>query len=162
MGNVITNEKVNSETLRLNNSATGVLASMLALSACDVVQSGWEKHFAQWVVSLDWKYRGLGIISFDISDIGWNPDGFETQKHHVLKIIDMAIKEHRWSDLGYTPHPGMKDVLKQFRRMVELFEHEHIDPANALSVNDDGVEIPLCPIHHVYLNVVGCVICNDQ
>lgn len=160
MGNVITNQKVNADFLRMSNSATSAFASVLALNACDAAQSAWEKRFAQWVVDLDQSYRGVGMASFDISEIGWNTENFEQQKQHVLKVIDLALNQHRWSALYYVP--VIKDQLQQFRDMVALFQPQHIDLSQLWSLDDESITIALCPKHEVYLNPAGCILCNNE
>jgi hypothetical protein len=162
MGNRITNKQVNDNSLKMSNGWTSVIMAVLALSACDAAELAWEKRFAQQMVYTDQSYRGRGTVGFDISEIGWNPEGFEEQKQHVLKVIDKAINEHRWKDLSYSPPPEMtKGFLKQFRDLIGAFQQQHIVPEHTWSLDDKDLDISLCLRHHVYLNIAGCIICND-
>jgi hypothetical protein len=160
MGNRITNKQVNTDSLKMSNISTSAFMCVLALSACDTAESGWEKHFAQSIVDKDQSYRGSGTVGFDICEIGWTHEGFEEQKLYVFKVIDMAMNEYRWDDLGYTSF--IKEWLKQFKELIGSFQKQHINPAFAWPLNDEGLDITLCPKHLVYLNIAGCIICNDQ
>jgi hypothetical protein len=139
----------------------GVLMHVLALAASDSAKTPWERQFAVWICGHDQNFMGIGLVSFDIDDIGWTIEAFPTEKRFVVSAIDMAMKEHRWSDLGYTP-VSIKESLQAFKSIVEAFQVDFIEPERAWRFEDDEPARALCPKHHIYLSEWGCIICNDM
>lgn len=162
MGNIITHDKANL-TLALSNGATDVLIDVLLLATSDSAATNWERRFAVFLAEHDQHMFGLGLVSFDLDEIGWTPDGFEAQKQFVLRAIDMAAGEHRWGALSYTPgREIIQAKLDGLREMVRAFEVGHINVANTWQFDDGDYQPALCDRHRVYVWEGGCTMCHNE
>lgn len=161
MGNLITNQKSNAQALKLSNGATPVVMCVLALSASDLAETERQKQFAKWIGAHDQNIYGLGVVGFDISDIGWMKTNFAEQKQHVLAVIDKALSKNRWDVLPYDP-PFAERQLGELRKLVEAFQPEFIEEDDVWAWSDHA-EPPfeLCEKHKVYLHIGGCIICHE-
>jgi len=136
--------------------------SVLAIAASDLAETLWEKQFAVWIACHDQDAFGIGTVGFDIVDILWETADFDKQKTFVLKTIAHALAHQRWEILTYKPSPRMDDFLKEFKELVEAFQIKFVNPnPPPWDCSEDKNHFEKCPVHQVYLHIVGCLLCND-
>ena len=81
MSNIISNTRYNyNDYLKISNGATDVLIDILVLSGSSLAQTQWQKELIIFFASKNQEIKGLGCVSFDISDLGWEMDHFDEQK----------------------------------------------------------------------------------
>ncbi|WP_326764620.1 hypothetical protein OG978_08555 [Streptomyces sp. NBC_01591] len=114
-------------SLDLSNGGTDVFVDVLMLAVSDLADSTWEYRFATLLTLQDQCVLGRGVVGFDLEDIDWgrSPRERAAAKDFVLRVLDLALRRHRWDELGYEP-PFAEGYLRQYREMVEAF-----DPAGA-------------------------------
>jgi hypothetical protein len=170
MGNRITNRKNYSQedclgkSLKMSNGLTSVFIAILSLSASRLAKTDRDVDFAMWLASCDQSIIGLGAVGFDISEMPWSTENFETEKRFTLSVIDSAKSKQYWNVLDYQPREDWAlHSLEQFRCLIEDFTAEFVKDADK---KDRSVyksdKIEKCPIHEIYFHWSGCVICNDK
>lgn len=164
MANRITNLKVQgSVNVQMSNSLTSVLFDVLALAACDLARTPWEHKLAYWLVQHDQGRTGLGMVGFDISDLGFSTDEFAEQTSFIVSVIDAALNRHGWDRLPFSPYEeNLFDALNKFRALVLSFPESEVVATSLFGwVPNDSPEFGRCEVHQVYLHELGCIICND-
>src|SRR4051812_40523407 len=121
MSNFITNDRHDpSDYVTMSNGLTSVFIAVLVLSGSDLAQTEWEKELVVWLAEKDQGIYGLGVVGFDIAEMGWTRDGFEEEKRFVFRMIDAAATKHRWEALDYRPREDwVMDRLGKFRSLIE-------------------------------------------
>ncbi|WP_406529814.1 hypothetical protein [Streptomyces sp. I8-5] len=124
--------------LPLSNGGTAVFVDVLMLAVSDLADSVWEYRFATLLTLQDQGVMGRGAVGFDLEDIDWgrSPGEWAAAKGFVLRVLDLALRRHRWDELGYEP-PFAEGYLRQYREMVEAF-----DPAGAGRHDSDDSPFP--------------------
>ncbi|MEL5953744.1 hypothetical protein AADR41_02915 [Streptomyces sp. CLV115] len=156
-------------TLSLSNGGTAVFVDVLVLAVSDLADSAWEYRFATLLALQDQGVMGRGAVGFDLEDIDWgrSPGEQAAAKGFVLRVLDLALRRHRWDELGYEP-PFAEEYLRQYREMVEAF-----DPADAGLRNGGNPPFPgpeeaamASCVRHRLLCVPeygeACVFCNSS
>ncbi|WP_405752463.1 hypothetical protein OHA19_32205 [Streptomyces sp. NBC_00012] len=114
-------------SLSMSNGGTDVFVDVLVLAVSDLAESVWQYRFATLLTLQDQGAMGRGVVGFDLEEIDWgsSTDERATAKDFILRVIDLALRRHRWDELGYEP-PFAEGYLRQYREMVVTF-----DPAGA-------------------------------
>ena len=82
MANLITAEALGDrEFIQLSNGSTSVLLSTLLLAGSDLAEKN-QNVF------------GIGMVGFDLGDIGWERESFDEEKAFVLRAIDLSVFEN--------------------------------------------------------------------
>ncbi|MGK5638547.1 hypothetical protein ACSNOK_09590 [Streptomyces sp. URMC 126] len=149
--------------LYLSNGGTAVFVDVLTLAVSELAENPWDFRFAALLARQDQSVMGRGAVGFDLADLDWGrtPRERAAAKDFVLRVIDLALRRHRWDELDYFP-PYAEKYLRRFRELVEGF-----DPATA---RDDGESFPgpdeaataSCVRHRVLGSLPlleGCVFC---
>lgn len=169
MGNIISNERAGADSyLQMSNGATSVLLDILCLAASDIASSQWEIETAIWLAEHDQSIIGLGVVGFDISEIGWSRENFPAQQQFTVSTIDLAMKRHRWKLLNYEPRLDVTlENLEIFKTLVELYRSEHIKSEDVREWRVEPSPPYLkCPIHKIYLHYLmedpkkNCRLCH--
>lgn len=93
-GNLITNERrAGSTPLQMSNGLTSIILDVLVIAGSDLATE-WEKKIVYWLALHDQSLNGIGCVGFDIEEMGWERDDFDTQKRFILAIIDSALGRH--------------------------------------------------------------------
>ncbi len=163
MGNTVFNTQVNpSDQLNMSNGLTAVFIDTLCLAGADIATEYFQKDLMIWLAQRDWMLFGLGCIGFDISEIIWDKALFAAQKAFLLQVVDRALAKTHWELLDYSPHEEWTlRSLREFGRMLREFEERHIVVGEQLPLLPLDTPYAQCPLHHVYLHVGGCVVCNN-
>ncbi len=107
---------------------------------------------------------GRGCVGFDLAEIDWGGGTSERARarEFVLSVIDLALRRHRWDELGYDP-PFARDYLRRYRTMVESFDMSTApaprfpDPAEAATAS--------CVRHRILTGLPhweACVFCSRE
>ena len=154
----------------MSNGLTSVFLDVLLLSGSDLARTDSEVATVVSLAERDQSIVGLGIVGFDVSELGWTPDGFDEHKQFLLKTVDGAVAGQRWDVLGYEPSTErLLPCLAEFRELVERFPasacpQEPLEsPWSTLGLRSDRA---MCPRHAVYLHNLNiddarcCQLCN--
>jgi hypothetical protein len=77
---------------------------VLLLSGSDLARTDAEVATVVSLAERDQSIVGLGIVGFDVSELGWASDRFAEHKEFLLRIVDTAMAGHRWDVLDYEPN----------------------------------------------------------
>ncbi|MER7793540.1 hypothetical protein [Streptomyces sp. NPDC097640] len=140
MGNVFGGFGGGSGGLSLSNGGTDVFLDVLTLAVSDLARDAWDFRFAALLALQDQSVMGRGAVGFDLEEIDWGtaPAERARAKGFVVRVVDLALRRHRWDELGYEP-PFAEGYLRRFRAMVSAFGVEAFEPAEAVRRHGDGV-----------------------
>lgn len=154
----------------MSNGLTSVFLDVLLLSGSDLARSDSEVATIVSLAERDQSIVGLGIVGFDVSDLGWTAERFDDHKRFLLKTVDGAIAGQRWDVLDYEPRPDrLLPCLAEFRQLIERFPasacpQEPLGSAwSTLGLRSDRA---MCQRHAVYLHNLNvddarcCPLCN--
>ncbi|MFJ9420376.1 hypothetical protein ACIRPT_40445 [Streptomyces sp. NPDC101227] len=110
------------QSLYLSNGGTQAFIDVLMLAVSDLADDAWDYRFAALLTLQDQNVMGRGAVGFNLQDIAWGatPQEHTRSKDFVLRATALALRRHRWRELGYDP-PFARDYLYQFKAMVESF-----------------------------------------
>ena len=166
MGNLITYcRRPDLAAVQMSNGLTSVFVSVLSLAASTLAQTDRQREFAVWFASHDQDVYGLGIVGFDVSELPWRAEAFETDRDFVLGAIEAAKAKTGWVRLGYSPREEwVLDCLERFQHLVASFDIRDAgaEPESSWSLGDRPVSFELCPEHAIYCHSAGCILCNDR
>jgi hypothetical protein len=153
-----------SHDLDLSNGATAVFIDVLMPAVSDLTSEEWDFRFAALLTLQDQNVMGRGAVGFDLEEIDWGatPEERARAKDFVVRVVDLALRRHRWAELGYEP-PFAEGYLRRFRAMVEAF-----DPADAVRGADvfpgpGEAAVASCVAHRVLSALPywdGCRFCH--
>ncbi|AKQ68300.1 hypothetical protein A176_005212 [Myxococcus hansupus] len=163
MGNVVTSRlEPGAPDLRMSNGLTAVFFDVLSLAASRHARTPWELRLAQWLVEHDAERSGLGVVGFDVSELGWTLESFEAQRNFLLQLIDAALAREGWERLPFQPlESSLFPVLTQFRERVASLPRQDICVEESAWIPEDPPACGRCEVHQVYLHALGCILCND-
>ena len=151
------------EPLFMSNGLTYLFVGVMSLAASACAASERQRELAAWFASRDQAVYGCGIVGFDLSDLPWLRDTFESDRDFVLRAVDQAKARLGWERLPYEPNEEMiQPCLDHFRAMVEALQVEHACMATEeWSYGGRPTAFERCPVHGVYRHSHGCPLCND-
>ncbi|MFY1828324.1 hypothetical protein ACN47A_20540 [Myxococcus fulvus] len=163
MGNLVTSRlEPGAPDLRMSNGLTSVFLDVLALAASRHARTPWELRLAQWLVEHDPERCGLGVVGFDVSELGWSLESFEAQRRFLLQLVDAALAKEGWERLPFQPlESSLFPALSQFRERVARLPRQDIQVEEGTWIPEDPPAWGLCEVHHVHLHALGCILCND-
>lgn len=108
---------------------------------------------------------GRGAVGFDLEDIDWGRLAHQRTeaKDFVLRVIDLALRRHRWDELDHEP-PYAQDYLRRYREMVDAFDPAAARPRNGAFPGPDEAAVASCVRHRVLSSLPhweGCVFCGE-
>jgi hypothetical protein len=92
-----------SQSLHVSNALAGVLVDLLVLAGVDHASTAWETELVYWLIQHDHARVGLGMVGFDVAELGWTPDGFATEQQFVLAMLDAASRRYGWDRMPFLP-----------------------------------------------------------
>jgi hypothetical protein len=105
--------------LVMSNGLTSVFSSVLLLNGSDLARAHWEVATVAWLAERDQSTVGLGVVGFDVSNLGWTPVRYAEQKQFLLRTVDAAMARRRWEVLSYEPNAELLlPCLAAFRDLV--------------------------------------------
>jgi hypothetical protein len=171
VGNIISadHDPIATEIM-MSNGLTSVFFDVLLLSGSDLARTDSEVATVVSLAERDQSIVGLGIVGFDVSELGWVPDRFDDHKQFLLRVIDGATAGQRWHVLDYEPDTDrLLPCLAEFRDLVERFPVSACPPGaftapwSTVGLRSDRA---MCPRHGVYLHNLNendircCQLCN--
>ncbi|MBU8897491.1 hypothetical protein DRW03_29095 [Corallococcus sp. H22C18031201] len=166
MGDHITNNLApGAPHVHASNGTLATFFDVLTLAATARARTTWELQLALWLAESDQTILGLGMVGFDVSELGWTAEAFEDQRRFLLEIIDGAMAREGWERLPFALHDAtwVIALLRQVREMVERLPREALPTPHVRTWRwHDGLpEYGRCELHHVYLHAAGCILCNE-
>ncbi|MFF8693215.1 hypothetical protein ACF08W_13505 [Streptomyces sp. NPDC015144] len=156
-------------TLSMSNGSTDVFVDVLMLAVTELAETVWEYRFAALLAFQDQGAVGRGVVGFDLEEIDWgdSPGERGAAKDFVLRVLDLALRRHRWDELDYDP-PYAEGFLRQYREMVEAFDPATAratpSPRRPLSFPGPGEAVMASCVRHRVLCAPAywdsCVFCN--
>ncbi|TCC30144.1 hypothetical protein [Kribbella speibonae] len=144
--------------LKLSNGATAVFLDVLALPACELAETDFERGFALLLCN---SRIGLGNDGFDLDELPWSGAGWEAEREFLLRVVRLAVSRFRWELLRYEP-PYVEVYLGEYERVVREFR----PPAEPVELprlwDPEPVEAAFvrCPEHGLYLgDYTDCRLC---
>ena len=158
------------ERLRMSNSLTSVFIDVLALSGVQIAGTDVKKRLIVWLSEKDQSKVGAGTVGFNLCDMPWDLQTFETDKNFLLQSITDAKRRVGWQRLGYTPAEELLfPCLDKFSVLLSELKSTNVRPeilvdwlAEAEGSDPVLCGFPICPKHDTLLTVFGCHICNND
>lgn len=171
MSNIISfdgNVTPDDDSLVMSNGGTDVFINILALSGSVIARTESEKRLMVYLSEKD-QIAGRGCVGFDIVEMPWNQETFETDKSFLIQVINGARNRSGWERLDYCPNEEIVSYyLDTFEKLINRMTVADIREASLthwLSEADaeDPVfcNFPRCKKHHTFLTCFGCQICNN-
>ena len=176
MGNIISfanTVSVNDDSLSMSNGLTDVFIDYLLLSGSQLAKSESEKRMVVFLAEKQQTKVGIGTVGFDIIEMPWERETFETDKAFMLEMIhharNLSLERSAWEILGYEPgQKNLQYVLSGFEALIKRMTINNIDEnkvikwlASAKKNDPINCGFPRCPKHGVLLSIFGCKLCND-
>ncbi len=167
MANLITNKKVDTSYLQMNNGLTAVFIETICLAGAGLANQNYQKDLMIWFAQRDAAILGAGFTGFDISDIIWSREQFDEQKHFLLGVIEAVFDKENWQYLSYQPNEKLLfHEMENFKQMISTFQPDmienHLRQQEVFEFNGDVAQYDKCSKHQIYLHPYGCVICNNE
>jgi hypothetical protein len=142
--------------LSLSNGGSEVFLDVLALAACDLVESRFERGFALLLCN---SRIGLGNESFDLDELPWSGE-WETERAFLLRVIGLAQTHFRWDLLGYEP-PYADRYLADYANLVRDYRPvEHGELTRLWDQAPAEAAFSRCPEHGLFLgDYTDCRLC---
>jgi len=105
---------------------------------------------------------GLGVVGFDLDDLGWDASCIERERAFLLAVLQSALRHEGWSLLTYAPPPELtEDNLRKLRRLLVDYVLPPTPGARAWAWQEQApASFTPCARCGVYLHIAGCVVCN--
>ena len=155
--------------VNLSNGATSVLYHTILLSGSKIAQTNWEKKFLIWLAERDQNVIGLGIVGFNVAELGWIKNEFELQKSFIVNSIELSLDNKEWKNLPYNPSEEIiQNKLTETLNIFKALKSEDITTKERTWYNEPN-EFDLneiCEVHKIFLNKLEpepksrCQLCN--
>lgn len=157
-----------SDSINMSNGTTNVFINVLALSGSYLAKTDTEKRMIVWLSEKD-QTMGLGNVGFDVVEMPWSRQSFESDKKFMLEVIKQAKSRLSWEVLDYTPNEAIIfPLLDKFNEYIKQMSESDIDETETMewikaAQNDDPIKcnFPKCTKHETLLTFLGCQICNS-
>jgi hypothetical protein len=143
--------------LKLSNGGSEVFLDVLALAACELAETSFERGFALLLCN---SRIGLGNESFDLDELPWSP-GWEAEHAFLLRVTELAQKHFRWELLGYEP-PCADRYLAEYAEVVRGYRppEQPVDLPRMWDPNPAEIAFTRCPDHGLFLgDYTDCRLC---
>jgi hypothetical protein len=171
VGNIISaDHDPTAADVMMSNGLTSVFLDVVLLSGSDLARTDPEVVTVVSLAERDQSIPGLGIVGFDVSELGWTPDRFAEHKQFLPRMVDGAVAGQRWDVLAYEPNiDRLLPSLAEFRELIERFpvsacpQGPFTSPWSTLGLRSNRA---MCPRHAVFLHNLNvddarcCQLCN--
>ncbi|MDE6671158.1 MAG: hypothetical protein K2K16_03080 [Ruminococcus sp.] len=172
MGNRIYFKKVtkDDDSLKMSNILTDVLIDGLLVGGSELAKTESQRRLIVFLAEKQQSVVGLGTVGFDIIEMPWQTETFDTDKEFMLEVIKYISQENWWQNIGYIPSPeAIEYVLNGFEILINKMTINDVDEDNLnewISEADSNDPVycgyPECPKHRIILSALGCKFCNDE
>jgi len=140
--------------LSLSNGGTAVFLDVLALAACELAETDFERGFALLLCNAR---IGGGNDDFDLDELPWS-DEWPSERFFLIRVVRLAAARFRWDALSYDP-PFAEDYLKTYERLVLDYQPEGTPGARWEPVPAGPFE--RCPEHGLFVgDYEDCRLCS--
>ncbi|QIK63330.1 hypothetical protein G7068_09055 [Leucobacter viscericola] len=158
------------QSLTLANGLTSVFVSLLGLSGTATAADNKERVLVYWLLEQDQSAVGVGTVGFELEDLPFEENEFESQRVFLLSAIDGVIKRIGWDRLSYKPNedlifPAMHRFAELVRalRITDLHREEIAEWHEACQADEPMFRgFPVCGGHGLLLTRFGCHACNNS
>lgn len=171
MGNRIYFKEVTKDnfSLKMSNGLTDVLLDGLLIGGSELARTESQKRLIVFLAEKQQTVVGLGTVGFDIIEMPWQTETFDTDKKFMLEVINYVRREKWWQNLGYIPLPDhIEYAVNGFETLIDRMTVNDVDEDNlnewifeADSNDPIFCGCPKCPKHGLILSALGCKFCND-
>lgn len=172
MGNVISFNGIvtkDDDLLSMSNGLTDVLIDVLLASSSELAATKSEKRMVVFLAEKQQSIVGIGTVGFDIIEIPWQIETFESDKEFLLRAIYYARSWNKWETIGHTPNlEHLTSALDTLEILINRMTVNDVDESNLrewinAAEKDDPVNCgyPKCPKHGLLLSIFGCKFCNE-
>lgn len=166
MGNIISADGVDVD-VDMSNGGTEVFVEVMMLAVSALARREWDFRFAARIAGMDQTTMGRGAVGFNLAELDWGANSAEHiyAKDFVLRVADLAIRHHRWDELGYEP-PFAEHYLRAFHAMVTAFDTSTATtPDRNRFLDFNELVVASCVRHHVLAPLPEyreCVFCTND
>lgn len=147
---------VDGPALMLSNGGSAVFLDVLALAACELATSGFERGFALMVCNAR---IGLGNDGFDLDELPWSSEA-AAEHAFVLRVVELARSHFRWGLLGYEP-PYADSYLASYAEIVRDYEPHAGSVTSLWDADPDEEAFTQCPRHGLFVgDYADCRLCS--
>lgn len=153
-----------SRHLEMTNGGTAVFVDVLTLAVSTLAHEPWHLRFAALLALQDQNVMGRGTVGFGLAELDWGrtPPERAAAKDFLLRVLDLALSRHRWTELTYDPLRA-EGCLRTYRAMVEEFDPATARPDAGTMPGPEEAAMASCVRHRV-LNALpfwdACVFCT--
>jgi hypothetical protein len=144
--------------MKLSNGGSEVFLDVLAMPACELAQTAFERGFALLLCN---SRIGLGNEGFDLDELPWSAD-WEAERAFLLRVIELAQSHFHWELLSYEP-PHADRYLADYAEVVRTY-HPPTQPVDLPRMWDPSpvaAAFTRCPKHGLYLgDYTDCRLCT--
>jgi hypothetical protein len=144
--------------LKLSNGATSVFLDVLALPACELAETAFERGFALLLCD---SRIGLGNDGFDLDELPWPAVGWEAERDYLVRVVRLARERFRWELLGYEP-TYVEVYLAEYERMVLEYRPppQPVELPRLWDLEPVEAAFGRCPKHGLYFgDYTDCRLC---
>jgi hypothetical protein len=166
VGNIISADGIDVQ-VDMSNGGTDVFVEVMMLAVSALARHEWDFRFAARIARMDQTTMGRGVVGFDLAEFDWgaNPAERNAAKDFVLRGTDLALRRHRWDELGYEP-PFAERYLRAFHTMVTAFDTSTATtPDGDRFLTFEELVVATCVRHRVLAPLPWyreCVFCTNE
>lgn len=172
----LTGKSDDKEYFRLSNAASDEMIHALVAAGSALAETEREKLMIVWLGDQHTYICGMGNVGFDIVEMPWTKDGFESEKAFILRCVEAAKNKLWWDRLG----PELEGILKEelvipwlesFGKLVEKMTVELVDEEERTEwlswfgkLGKENIirEYPTCEKNKgILLSMYGCRFCVE-
>lgn len=150
----------------MSNGGTRVFVEVVMLAVSALARREWEFRFAAVIARMDQNAFGSGSVGFGLAELDWgaSPAECEAARDFVIGATDLALRRHRWDELGYDP-PFAEHHLRDLRTMVAGFDTSTAVPDRGVFLDFGELVVSSCVRHRVLAPLPwyrDCVFCTNS
>ena len=168
----LTGKSDDKDYFRLSNAASDEMIHALVAAGSALAETEREKQLIVWLGTQHTNICGMGNVGFDIVEMPWTKDGFESEKAFILRCVEAAKNKLWWDRLRYPLDEELViPWLESFGKLV--------DKMTAALVNEEELtewlswfgelgkeniirKYPTCEKHKgILLSMYGCRFCVE-
>lgn len=171
MGNLIS-DKSKSFYFKLSTIGTDLFMKSLLISISNLAKNKWEKDFGIFIAERNQNILGGGLVGFDLSELGFSAQSFESQKKFVVDIIRNSIINETWNAFNYVTDNKSKmiDYFLKFEQLIHqftIFDSNNLIYDIKFQFHNNTGSYKYCKLHHVLLidngdlGIHKCFVCDN-
>ena len=161
------------ECFRLGNAASDEFLDAIVLAGSALAETEREKQLIIWLTLQHTNICGMGNIGFEIAEMPWTKEGFDSEKAFILRCIEAAKTKLWWDRRRY---PLIEELvipwLESFGKLVDRMTVEYVneDELNEWlswfpEIGKEYIlrDFPTCEKHKgMLVSLYGCRLCLEE